>query len=85
MFRFLTRVQFAYIGVLFAVCAGVFAYQAAFVWPAKACEAHGGWWSAKYNECATPMPIWRFTGRGPAGASAVPAPTAAVAPSKAAH
>jgi hypothetical protein len=66
MFRILTRVQIAYIGLFVAVCAGVFAYQALYIWPMQKCEADGGWWSMKYRECATPVPIWRFTGRGPA-------------------
>jgi len=65
MIRLLTRVQFAYLGLFFAVCAGVFAYQAMFVWPARQCAARGGWWSAKYDMCATPIPIWRITGRMP--------------------
>ncbi len=76
MFRFLTRVQFAYLGILAAVCGGVFAYQAIYVWPVKACAARGGWWSDKYGECAQPIPIWQLTGRKPGQ----PAPT--ISPAK---
>jgi hypothetical protein len=67
MLRLISRVQMAYIGVFFACCIGVFVYQARYVWPVQACEQHGGWWSAKYHECATPIPLWRITGRIPQG------------------
>jgi hypothetical protein len=42
------------------------------------CESGGGWWSAKYRECATPIPVWRFTGRAPGELRPVapPKPTA---------
>jgi hypothetical protein len=77
MFRLITRVQIAYFGLFVVACAGVFAYQALYVWPVQRCLADGGLWSAKYHECATPMPIWRITGRPlgsppvtPAGAAA---------------
>ena len=59
------RVQMAYIGLFVVVCAGVFAYESMYIWPMEKCESSGGWWSAKYRECATPVPIWRFTGRMP--------------------
>jgi hypothetical protein len=67
MLKLLSRVQFAYIGVFFACCIGVFVYEARYVWPIQACEERGGWWSAKYHMCATPIPIWRITGRIPQG------------------
>jgi hypothetical protein len=73
MLRLLTRVQLAYLGLFLAACVGVFAYQAAYVWPMQKCEANGGWWSYKYRMCARPMPIWRITGRKPVA----PAPSAA--------
>jgi hypothetical protein len=65
MFRLISRVQIAYVGLFVIVCAGVFAYEGLYIWPMQQCESGGGWWSAKYRECATPMPIWRFTGRKP--------------------
>ena len=67
MFRLMTRVQVAYIGLFLIVCAGVFAYEALYIWPMQQCEADGGWWSMKYRLCATPIPIWRITGRVPHG------------------
>jgi len=67
MFRLMTRVQVAYIGLFLIVCAGVFAYEALYIWPMQQCEADGGWWSMKYRLCATPIPIWRITGRLPHG------------------
>jgi hypothetical protein len=65
MLRLFTRVQLAYVGLFFAACIGVFYYQANYIWPVQRCEQHGGWWSARFHECATPMPIWRITGRKP--------------------
>ncbi|HEX3406592.1 MAG TPA: hypothetical protein VHS81_05080 [Caulobacteraceae bacterium] len=67
MLRLLTRVQLAYVGVFFACCIGVFVYEARYVWPVQACEKHGGWWSDRYRQCATPVPIWQITGRVPQG------------------
>jgi hypothetical protein len=65
MLRIFTRVQLLYAGLAVAACLGLFYYQANYVWPVQRCESGGGWWSDKYRECATPMPIWRFTGRMP--------------------
>ena len=45
MFRLMTRVQVAYIGLFLIVCAGVFAYEALYIWPMQQCESDGGWWS----------------------------------------
>ena len=73
MLRLLTRVQLAYVGLFLAACVGVFIYQANYVWPAQHCEQHGNWWSAKYHECATPIPIWRITGRIPQGSNPISA------------
>ncbi|HUZ13310.1 MAG TPA: hypothetical protein VMU93_10715 [Caulobacteraceae bacterium] len=72
MLRILTRVQIAYLCLFFLVCAGMFAFQALHVWPIERCERHGGWWSAKYRMCATPIPIWRITGHGPRPAAKRP-------------
>jgi len=65
MLRIFSRVQLVYVGLAFAACIGLFFYQATYVWPMERCESHGGWWSERYRECATPMPISRFTGRLP--------------------
>jgi hypothetical protein len=80
MFRLITRVQIAYFGLFVIACAGVFAYQAFFVWPVQQCESDGGWWSAKYRQCATPIPIWRITGRPPGSPPATAASAAAKHP-----
>jgi len=75
MFRLMSRVQLAYNGIFIVACAGMFAYESLFVWPMEQCESNGGWWSAKFRECATPMPIWRITGRTTGqGAAAAGAP-----------
>ena len=66
MFRLISRVQVAYFALFLIVCAGVLAYEALYIWPMERCEADGGWWAGKYRTCATPVPIWRFTGRLPA-------------------
>lgn len=70
MLRLLSWIHLAYIGLFAAACVGVFIYQATYVWPVQRCEAHGGWWSDRYRICATPMPIWRITGRRPGAATA---------------
>jgi hypothetical protein len=72
MIRFWSRLQLAYLGVFLAASAAILIYQAVFIWPAEHCEAQGGWWAPKYHQCATPMPIWRITGRLP-GSSATTA------------
>jgi hypothetical protein len=74
MMRLLTRVQLAYLGLFLACSVAIFAYQAYYVWPMQKCDQRGGWWSAKYHMCATPMPIWRFTGRMPKTLPTSPAP-----------
>ncbi|HEY3798623.1 MAG TPA: hypothetical protein VGL58_09735 [Caulobacteraceae bacterium] len=78
MFRFFGRLQLAYVGLFFAAIAFVAIYQAIYVWPIQRCQARGGWWSDKYHECGTPIPIWRFTGRLPSTpqspGAAAPAP-----------
>jgi hypothetical protein len=67
MLRLLGRVQLAYVGLFLAACVGILFYEAHYVWPVQRCEGHGGWWSARYHECATPVPIWQLTGRIPQG------------------
>jgi hypothetical protein len=78
MFRIFSRVQLAYLAVFVIICAGLYAYEALYVWPAQKCEAEGAWWNARDRECDTPIEIWRITGRGgphpapPAGRRAAP-------------
>jgi hypothetical protein len=83
MFRIISRIQMVYVGIAAVACAGLFYYQANYVWPAQNCESSGRWWSDKDHECATPMPVWRFTGRMPGqprAAAGAPAPTAFIEP-----
>ena len=65
MNRTIDRVKILFLGVFLLISAGMFAYQAYFVWPRERCEASGAWWDPKDRLCATPMPIWRITGRLP--------------------
>jgi hypothetical protein len=55
------------------IAAGLFAYEAYYVWPVQRCEANGHWWDAKDHACATPIQIWEITGRAPHPAG-TPAP-----------
>jgi hypothetical protein len=83
MLRIISRVQLVYVGIAVAACLGLLYYQATYVWPAQACESDHRWWSDKYHECATPMPIWRFTGRMPGqprAAASSPAPALYIEP-----
>jgi hypothetical protein len=69
--RFWTRLQLTYLGIFLAATAAVFIYQAIYVWPIQNCEKNGGWWAPKWHECATPMPVSRFTGHLPTAAGQV--------------
>lgn len=64
--------------VLFAIaCAGIWAYQILYAWPAKRCAAQGRWWLAEERSCGVPVLISDITGRPtktPAKAPAAPAP-----------
>jgi len=74
MLRLFSRLHFAYLGLFLIACGGIFAYQALYVWPIERCEAQGLWWDPQDHICATPIPIWRITGRRPdAGAASRPA------------
>jgi hypothetical protein len=79
MFRIFSRVQLAYLAVFLIICAGLYAYEAIYVWPAQRCEASGAWWNARDRECDTPIQVWRITGRSPRPARTGPpaAPSAA--------
>jgi len=64
--------------VLFAIaCAGIWAYQVMYAWPAKRCAAQGRWWLAEKRVCGVPVLISDITGRPtktPAKPPAAPAP-----------
>jgi hypothetical protein len=72
MIRILSRIQIVYVAIALAACGGLLYYQATYIWPAQRCESQGRWWSDQYRECATPLPIWRFTGRMPGQPRAAP-------------
>ena len=67
--------------VLFAIaCAGIWAYQILYAWPAKRCAALGRWWLAQERACGVPVLISDITGRPtktPAKPPASPAPSLA--------
>ena len=52
MNKTIDRVRIMFLVVFAVACAGVWAYQALYVWPAKKCEQRGRWWSNKYRDCA---------------------------------
>ena len=65
------------------VCAGVFTYEALYIWPIERCEDHGGWWDGLDKVCAVPVPISQFTGRTVGGKLLVaPAPKPTVKPTR---
>ena len=82
------RIKWTFFVVFLLACGAILFYHARYVWPRDRCEAHGGWWDERDTECATPMPIWVFTGRVPgevAPAHRIAAPlTPAAPPAKAA-
>ena len=65
MNRTITRVKIIFFGLFLAGSLGMLGYHFYFVWPAQNCDAQGGWWDPKDHLCASPMPIWRITGRLP--------------------
>jgi hypothetical protein len=71
------RGKFWLLGVFVLACAATIAYQAWAIWPMQKCERSGSWWSAKYHQCDTPFPIWRFTGHLPTPPKAPASPAAA--------
>jgi hypothetical protein len=66
MNRFIDTTRLILFATFLLVSAGAYAYQAYYIWPMQKCERAGDWWSPKDRACATPIPLWRFTGRLPA-------------------
>ena len=62
------RLKLIFLGVFAVMCAGLWAYQIFYVWPAKRCDADGMWWDRATRICAQPIYIPSLTGR-PAGMS----------------
>ncbi len=79
------RIKLLFLGLFILATGAIWAYQACYVWPRQACEAHGDWWDDSDRQCAVPMPIWKITGRMPGSKSSsasAPAPAGAPKPSK---
>jgi hypothetical protein len=77
------RLKLIFILVFVVACAITWTYHFVYIWPRNQCEDKGAWWDAQDRVCATPMPIWRITGRlPPAGAPKAPTVSAPTAPSK---
>ena len=83
------RIIVGFVAAFAAICVGLFAYDATFVWPIKTCEENGHWWDEADRLCAIPVPLSTITGRRltPAAVRAAagkpaPAPNAAKPPAK---
>lgn len=57
------RLKLIFLGIFAVMCAGVWAYQIFYVWPAKRCDAESGWWDRSTRICAQPLAISSITGR----------------------
>jgi hypothetical protein len=65
MNRMMDNARLALFALFLVATAGTIAYQAWYIWPMQKCERAGEWWSPRDRVCATPIPIWRITGRLP--------------------
>lgn len=65
MNRTIDRLKLVFLGVFAVACAGVWAYQVFYVWPAERCEASQAWWDPETRTCARPIYIPDITGRRP--------------------
>ena len=63
MYHSFTRLKVLFVIVFVAISAGLWAYDALYVWPRKACEQRGDWWDTKDRVCAIPTPLTFWTGR----------------------
>lgn len=57
------RLQWIFLALFLAGCAGSFAYHYLWVWPKARCEARGGAWAARWLKCGTIYPIETLTRR----------------------
>jgi hypothetical protein len=64
MDRWITGAKLFMLAMFLITSLGVAAYDIFYVWPATRCGESGAWWDPKDRQCLTPIPIWRFTGRG---------------------
>lgn len=64
-----TRLKLFFLGLFALLAAGLWGYNALYVWPERACEAHGDWWDGHDRVCAVPMPLTVWTRRSPDAAA----------------
>jgi hypothetical protein len=66
MNRVISNMRLLLVGLFILATAATTLYQYYYIWPMQKCERASAWWSARYRQCLTPIPIWRLTGREPA-------------------
>ena len=74
MSRMIANMRVLLVGLFIVATAATSLYQYYYIWPMQKCEKAGAWWSGKYRQCVTPIPIWRLTGREPGGPKAAAQP-----------
>lgn len=67
MFRLINRLKLIFLGIFAMSSVAIATYHGIWVWPAQRCEARGAWWDNATRTCATPVPLYVLTGRGPGG------------------
>jgi hypothetical protein len=63
MFHTFTRIKVLFVIAFLVIGAGLWGYDALYVWPARACEKMGHWWDPHDRVCAIPVSITAFTHR----------------------
>ena len=86
MYTVIARTKLIFLGLFAVMAAASWGYQYFWVWPAKRCAEHRGWWDPGQRVCATPIDVSFFTHR-PHGvkrpAAGTPAAPAAATPNAA--
>ena len=57
------RLKLFFLGLFVLIAAGLWGYNALYVWPAKQCEAQGHWWDDRDRQCGVPVPLTVLTRR----------------------
>jgi hypothetical protein len=68
MLQTFTRLKLLFLAIFLLIGAGLWGYDALYVWPRKACEEKGHWWDPLSRSCAVPVSITTFTHRPITGA-----------------
>ena len=63
MLHTFTRLKVLFVAVFALISAGLWGYDALYVWPQKDCEKKGHWWDPHDRVCAIPIPLTYFTHR----------------------